>query len=136
MSEDRKPAAPSGLGARARKFWRSTVDDYELSDVELLLLTELCRTLDEIDQLHAAITEDGTMVPGSMGQTRPHPGFSQIRASRQLVARLAAQLDLEDPHGESLATPLQARGRQAARKRWANEAPSLRSLKGGAGGAA
>lgn len=136
MSDEKRPAAPAGLSSRAQRFWRSTVGDYDLSDVELLLLTELCRTIDEIDELRKAIDADGTMVPGSMGQTRPHPAFSQIRASRALVSRLASQLDLEDPDGGTLATPLSARGKQAARKRWAAAPPSLRSVRGGRGGAA
>jgi len=136
MADEKRPAVPAGLGSRARKFWRSTVEDYDLSDVELLLLTELCRTIDEIDALQAAIEIDGVMVPGSKGQTRPHPAFSQIRASRSLISRLASQLDLEDPNGDTLASPLTARGRQAARKRWAAAPPSLRALKGGSSGTA
>lgn len=136
MSEVRKPPAPAGLLTRSRKFWRATVETFELTDVELLLLGELCRTLDEIDQLHDAITADGAMVPGSKGQMRPHPGFSQIRASRALVARLASQLDLPDENGETLPSALSARGKQAARKRWAVAPPSLRSMNGGRNGAA
>ncbi len=70
MTSVRKPAAPTDLGARGRAFWRSTLNTFELSEVELELLKECCRLLDECEALRVAVKRDGTTVAGSTGHTR------------------------------------------------------------------
>lgn len=113
------PKAPTGLGRRGRAFWRDIVADYELSRVELELLAECCRSVDQIDALRQAIEEDGITVRGSEGQPRVHPAVTQINATRTMLGRLLAQLDLPDPEGETLRSPTSARAVKAANDRWA-----------------
>jgi hypothetical protein len=136
VSEPRKPPVPAGMARRGRAFWRSTVADFDLSTAELLLLEEACRCLDEIDMLRAAVDAEGVSVRGSEGQPRPHPAMAAIRATRGVLGRLLSQLDLPDEDGNALPSALSARGKAAAKKRWASAPPSLRSMKGGHGGAA
>jgi hypothetical protein len=114
-----RPAMPSGLGDRGRRFWRAVLGIYELSRAEVELLAEVCRVLDELDELRALIAEDGMSVHGSTGQRRLHPAVSEIRQRRALLGRLLSQLQLPDPEtGQTPQTPAQARARKAARARW------------------
>ncbi len=111
--------APSGLAARGRAFWSQAVDTYELTESELSLLIEVCRLMDECEALCEAIAADGTTVAGSNGQPRVHPAIGELRQHRLALGRLLSQLALPDEDDTALPTPLQARGRAAARKRWA-----------------
>ncbi len=110
---------PPDLGDRGRRFWLTTVEVYELTDSELSLLLEVCRLMDECEALRQALADDGTTVPGSNGQPRVHPAVGELRQHRLALGRLLSQLALPDEDDDRLATPLQARGRQAASKRWA-----------------
>ncbi len=110
---------PSGLGARGRAFWDQAVGAYELSESELVILAECCRLLDECESLRQAAAHGGTMVVGSNGQPRVHPAIGELRQHRLALGRLLSQLALPDEDDTALLTPLGARGRAAARKRWA-----------------
>lgn len=114
----RKPAVPADLAARGKAFWRSAVGTYELSEVELELLRECCRLLDECEALRASVEAEGTTVKGSTGQPRVHPALGELRQHRLALGKLLAQLDLPDEDGETLSTPTQARARRAAQARW------------------
>jgi hypothetical protein len=120
-SPPRKPSPPPDLDDRGRGFWRSTVRVFELSDVELELLRECCRLLDECESLRASVDVDGTTVAGSTGQTRVHPALGELRQHRLALGKLLAQLSLPDAAGDALPSPLQARGKRAADTRWAHE---------------
>jgi hypothetical protein len=134
MSSTSRNSAPAGLAARGRAFWRATVVDYELSSHEMLILLEVCRTIDEIDVLRAALATDGATVPGSKKQPRSHPAFGELRAARTSLARLIKTLDLPVPQEDGKdarrdATPdrtdrrsphpaVTAKARRAANRRW------------------
>ena len=110
---------PADLADRGRRFWSTTVATDELTDTALSLLVEVCRLMDEAEALRQAVAEQGMTVLGSAGQRRVHPALGELRQHRLALGRLLSQLALPDEDGESLPTPLQARGRQAASKRWA-----------------
>ena len=122
MSDVSKPRAPSGLGARGRRFWREVTSTYELQVDERELLVECCFMLDDLDALRDAVEADGRTVEGSQGQTRQHPALTELRQTRLALGRLVAQLGLPDPDDEegrpAVVSPLSARGRHAARARW------------------
>jgi len=113
--------APRGLQTRGRRFWKDVTAGYALNVDERELLTEVCRSLDGCEALAAAVKRDGLTVAGSTGQLRMHPAVGELRATRALVGRLLAQLGLPDADGGTLDSPLRARARAAARKRWAGE---------------
>ena len=116
---EKKPPAPKGLSKRGGAFWRRSLADYELSGPELELLVEVCRALDECEALAAVVERDGTTTAGSRGQVVVHPALGELRQTRLMLGRLLAQLDMPDEAGAALPSSLQARGRQAASKRWA-----------------
>ncbi|NIK57899.1 P27 family phage terminase small subunit [Kribbella shirazensis] len=113
-----KPKMPPGLGARGRAFWRDVLATWEVNRDELELLTEICRTLDLLDELRDAISRDGMTVAGSEGQPRAHPAVSQVTASRALLGRLLAQLGLPDPEGVPVPSARSAQAQRAAESRW------------------
>jgi len=118
MTTTKTPTAPTGLGGRGRAFWRATVEGFDLERGELELLAEVCRTLDEIDALAAAIGRDGVTVAGSTGQTRTHPAINEARQHRLALGRLLSQLALPDLDGASIPKPSSLRASHAARTRW------------------
>jgi len=105
---------------RGALFFNSTKETFDLSEAELEILETCAKTLDEIDELQKSIDQEGLTVKGSTGQTRVHPAVSELRQHRLALGRLLAQLQLPDVDGEKLATPAQARSRQANLTRWAN----------------
>jgi hypothetical protein len=110
---------PRGLQSRGLAFWTTADATYELTDSERELLLEVCRLMDECESLRQAVEQDGTTVAGSNGQPRVHPAVGELRQHRLALGRLLSQLALPDEDEGSLATPLQARGRAAASRRWA-----------------
>lgn len=119
MTTPRKPAPPKDLAARGRAFWRQTLAIFDLSEVEMQLLRECCRLLDECESLREAVNRDGTTVTGSTGQVRVHPALGELRQHRLALGRLLAQMALPDVDDTTLKTPTQARARKAAQTRWA-----------------
>ena len=122
MTENAPQRAPAGLAARGRRFWRETVARFELTDAELQILQEACRTLDRLDSLDALVTEQGATIEGSTGQTILHPAIGEARQQRVTFERLVKALALpdEDEHaGPEAMTDPSAKARHAARTRWA-----------------
>jgi hypothetical protein len=111
-----RPKAPAKLGAGGRSLWSAVVGEYELRADELRLLEHAARTVDLIDDMAAELAKAALMVPGSMGQTRPHPLLTEIRGHRGLLATLLKQLDLPDTDAPGLNSSQKAGG--AARTRW------------------
>ncbi len=92
MSE-RVPAAPRGSGAAGRRLWSSVLQLWELDEHELLLLRELVRTTDLLDELQAVVDRDGLMVDSPSGP-KVHPAIVEARQARIAAARLTAVLRL------------------------------------------
>lgn len=118
MSTEKIPKAPTGLGARGRRFWRSTLADFELSDAEQEILAEACRTLDDLDRLAGMVAEHGSMVTGSQGQPVLNPALTEARGQRLALHRLVAALQLPDADDAPIPTAVQMRGKKAAQTRW------------------
>lgn len=117
------PYHPSGTPSpRTRAFWTTADDAYELTESERELLLEVCRLVDECEELRQAVAADGMTVSGSTGRPRVPPAVGELRQDRPALGRLLSLLSLlalPDEHEGALPTPLQARGRAAAGKRWA-----------------
>lgn len=106
---------------RGRKFWRKITDKYDLTAGELEILSEVCRTLDEIEDLRAEVVADGPTTTGSKLQTVVHPGLQELRQQRAELRRLLASLDLPDPEqatGKAVRSARSERAARAARTRW------------------
>jgi phage terminase small subunit len=107
------------------------VADYELTSSEMEVLEEVCRGLDTLDALHAAVARDGTTIVGSTGSTRLHPAIAEARSMGLAVARLLAQLGLPDEAGVQLLTGLSVRSQKGNQARWGASAAEREKFRNG-----
>jgi hypothetical protein len=91
------PKPPAGAQQADKALWNAVLDDYLLEEHELLLLREMVRTVDVLDELEARVAADGVMLSSSQGD-RAHPALVEARQQRITLARLQAALRL--PAGE------------------------------------
>lgn len=88
MAENRGPAAPRGLGRAGRALWRAETAKYEFDPHELVVLAELCRVKDRLEDLNVAIAEVGVSdADGKVPQV-----VREAREQAVTAARLAAAL--------------------------------------------
>ena len=113
------PAVPDGIGGRGSAFWISVQGEMEFDRRETDLLIEVCRTLDMIDSLSAAVAIDGIMLTGSQGQQVLNSAVGELRQQQAAYARLVAQLNLEgaDESG-AMKSPRAASASVTAKRRW------------------
>lgn len=121
--EKAAPAQPKGLGPRSKALWSSVTTEYILRSDEYILLEDLCRTMDLIDDLRGELRGVGmTYEDLKTGGIRTHPALSELRMQRQTAAALAKQLRLPEPDDERAARGAEDRetkARKAANARWA-----------------
>ena len=122
-----KARAPQGLQAAGRRFWAAMVVDDAVGVGRLRLIEAAARTLDDLEQLQAALVNAPATVEGSTGQTRPHPLYGEIRAHRGLLAKLLQQLGVQNPSGKSTPASRSDQARRAARARWGDAVPVIAS---------
>jgi hypothetical protein len=105
------PKPPAGTKAGGMALWSAVLADYELEEHELVLLREVVRTVDLLDDLAELVAKDGAVLTGSDGSPRVHPAVVESRQGRIALARLQAALRL--PAGEESD---QAEGRRPQRR--------------------
>ena len=106
------------LEPRGQEFFDDTTANYELNAGELLLLRELCRTIDTLDKLDAAIRRDGAMTTGAAGHDVVHPATTEARGQRIVLHRLLAALKLPDIEGNAIPSGYSISASNAADARW------------------
>src|SRR3954451_15644018 len=74
-------------GSPGTRLWTHVLDEFEMSETELVLLREACRTADAVEELHGYVDEEGVMLDG-----RPNPALVELRQQRILLARLVVAL--------------------------------------------
>src|SRR3954447_12683358 len=99
-----KPKPPRRAQRAGKALWNAVLDEYELEEHELLLLREMVRTVDVLDDLEAWVAQDGVMLGSSQGE-RAHPALVEARQQRITLARLQAALrlpagDQDDEQGQ------------------------------------
>lgn len=110
--------APKGLraGGPGRKLWRAVREEYSLRPDEVEMLSMACATVDQLEDLRAALDGEPLTMVGQRGSTVAHPLLDEVRRHSALVARLLEGLGLDeadrDPSAASNA------GRALASTRW------------------
>ncbi len=112
------PAAPTGLGTKAKKIWTSTVKEFDLRADELRILEDACREVDLIERMQKELDRAKTtlLVEGSMGQPVASPLVQEIRQHRAIFKTLIKSLALPDE--EQAPKPRSTTARAAASHRW------------------
>lgn len=93
---DTSPPTPKDLIHRGpgRKFWRTVLKDYsDLRADQIVLLTEVCRQLDVLEDLRTRVEDEGAMLDQGKGP-RAHPALVEARQIRQEMRRTLGQLAL------------------------------------------
>lgn len=85
---------PADLGESGRALWQKLTAEYGFDPAEGRVLAELCRHVDLVDELAAAVERDGVMIPAASGGVKLNPAVPELRQGRLAVARLAAALRL------------------------------------------
>ena len=94
---------PEGLGARGLSFWRRANRGYDFSASELELLTEVCRSLDELERMAtggkaAARDLRSLRVPYYLPQVVREERTPQGRKTRSVVPLFTSYLFLLGDH--------------------------------------
>jgi P27 family predicted phage terminase small subunit len=93
---DRTP--PTHLHEGTATWWEAVVEEYELEDHHLKLLTLAAETWDRCREARETLAEEGTYYNDRFGQPKAHPAVAVERDSRIAFARLMRELDLDgDP---------------------------------------
>lgn len=92
------PAPPDGSGPSGRRLWVDVTTKYELEQHEELLLREMVRVVDSLDELADIVEREGLVITDPGGKQRMHPAAVEARQLRIAYARLAASLRL--PSGD------------------------------------
>lgn len=108
---------PPGLGKDGRALWRAAVREFQFNAVELELLRQMAKTLDEAAALEAALATQGPTVKGHVGQPRLNPIYAQLTTHRKLLDQLACALALP-LEGEAVGRRRSAQAKQAVDSRW------------------
>ena len=92
MSTSKRPAAPAGVGAAARRLWNQVLERYDLDEHERALLAETVRTVDVLERLDAVVRREGV----TLEDGKPHPAIVEQRQMRITLARLVTALRLPE----------------------------------------
>lgn len=110
--------APRGLGAGARKVWRSITDQFDLNPAELRVLEDACREVDLIDLMEERLASQQLIVAGSMGQDVANPLLQEVRQHRAVLTRLFAAMKLPAVDDAGGAAAASSSARELANRRW------------------
>ena len=69
------------------------------------MLAEVCKIMDELDQLATSLKHDGITVLGAAGQARLNPIVAELRSQQLALGKMLAQPDLPDDSGAALGLP-------------------------------
>jgi phage terminase small subunit len=87
--------APRHLRPDTRRWWSSVVNDWELEEHHVRLLTLAAVAWDRGDQARMEIERDGLTVATRDGGRKRHPAVAIESESRIAFARLIRELDLD-----------------------------------------
>lgn len=108
---------PRGLKTAGASCWRDAVREFTFNSVELKLLRQLAKTLDEIAAMEDDLSEMGTVTMGSKNQPVVNPLLSALVTHRKLADQLVTALALP-VDGEAVGRKRSASAKRAAEARW------------------
>lgn len=85
---------PTGLNDDGKTLWRNVTREFEFNSAELMLLQQLCETIDEIALIKGEMADMGGVTAGSKGQPTVNPLLRQLLEHRKMADQLVAALAL------------------------------------------
>jgi phage terminase small subunit len=102
----RLPNAPKFLQPQTRAWWRSVVENWELEQHHLRLLTLCASSWDRAEQAREALAEHGlTFNDPKLNRPVARPEVAIERDSRIAFARLLRELDLDTTPASPITRP-------------------------------
>lgn len=89
------PQPPKYLSAEARAWWRSVVEEYELTDTDLRLVRLAAEALDRAEQARQVLQRKGLTYADPKRGPRMRPEVVIEKDSRAAFAKLIRQLGLD-----------------------------------------
>ena len=90
-----RPRAPAHLRSATRQWFAAVLDDFELDDHHVRLLTLAAESWDRGEMARESIAEHGMTFLDRFGSPRARPEVAIERDSRIAFARLLRELDLD-----------------------------------------
>ena len=97
---------PAHLSARARRIWRSVVEDYALTGLHHLEVLRLgLEAADRAETARLQIERDGLFVPDRYGSVKAHPAERVAKDAAVICARMFRELSLSEEYVEDVRIP-------------------------------
>ena len=91
--------APQELSKKAKKFWNTICQNYAPSPEHFLVIEEICRLIDRLDQIREEIKTSGILIKNSTGTQKLNP---LLRAENEAGNRMLASWKSLNFHVESI----------------------------------
>lgn len=88
------PEPPAGSTDAAVRFWHEVLEQFELDEHELVLLTQACRAVSLLDRLDDELRDAPVLVDDAGDRQRAHPAAVEQRQQSIVLARVLAALRL------------------------------------------
>lgn len=88
-------STPDFKSERAQAFHAATLADYDLEIDHMELLTQICRTIDRIEELSTLLDEHGPTTLTAHGEIKASPLLTAERQASETLSKLLRVLDLE-----------------------------------------
>lgn len=98
MSDGYGPRPPNDVNERAKKLWKSVVNEYPLGDWQLELLRRACEMMTQVDEARESLKQWGDVTYiDKAGQPKPRPEIGIINSGIKLIKELLNTLYLDPP---------------------------------------
>jgi len=88
--------APSWLRPETKKWFLGVLDDFDLEESDVKLLTLAAEAFDRATQARETLAESGITYTDRLGNIRKHPAVSIEESARIAFARLIRELAISD----------------------------------------
>ena len=96
---------PDHLQLSGRDLWSSTLQEWSLSDADLVLLSTAAECADRLVQIRTALDTDGIVITDPSGRKRSHPLLAAESQVQGILLRAWNQLDLNDAEPPKIGRP-------------------------------
>ena len=86
---------PSHLTPETAAWWRTVMEEFELEEHHIRLLTLACEAFDAAQEARKVLQNEGKVFVDRFGQPKPRPEVAIQRDSAISFARLLRELDLD-----------------------------------------
>ena len=91
--------APTDLSKKSKIFWNTICREFQLETHHFVILTEICRIMDRLNEIRELITTDGIMLVNPSGLKRLNP---LLKAEHECGNRLIGAWKSLDFHTDEI----------------------------------